>query len=211
MRFLFQGDSITDAGRANYESPYAMGTGYPRLLEADITFGQGGHEVLNCGISGNRVVDLLARWKKDCLNLKPDVLTILIGVNDVWHELNWGNGVRAEVFEQVYRILLKETLAALPDVKIILMGAYVTHGSATDGNWEVFDSEVRARREITRKMAEEFRLGYVDLQEVFDRAQENTEPERWSGDGVHPTAAGHELIARAWKDAVKREGIDLVL
>ena len=87
MRFLFQGDSITDAGRGDYESPRATGNGYPRLLEADLTFCLKESEVLNCGISGNRVVDLLARWKKDCLNLKPDVLTILIGVNDVWHEL----------------------------------------------------------------------------------------------------------------------------
>lgn len=207
MRFLFQGDSITDAGRDNYENPRSMGTGYPRLLEADITFGAGGHEVLNCGISGNRVVDLLARWKKDCLNLKPDVLTILIGVNDVWHELNWGNGVRAELFERIYRILLEETLAALPGVKIILMGAYVIHGAATDGSWEVFDGEVRARREITRKLAEEFGLAYVDLQEAFDRAQEDAEPGRWSEDGVHPTAAGHKLIALAWKEAAEREGL----
>ncbi len=201
MRFLFQGDSITDAGRDNYESPYATGTGYPRLLEADISFAQSGHEILNCGISGNRVVDLLARWKKDCLNLKPDVLTILIGVNDVWHELNWENGVSAEVFEQVYRILLKETLKALPDIRIILMGAYVIHGEATDENWDVFDSEVRMRRDITRKLAEEFHLSYVDLQEAFDKAQEKEAAVHWSQDGVHPTAAGHKLIAQAWKEA----------
>ena len=204
MRFLFQGDSITDAGRDNYENPYATGTGYPRLLEADISFAQSGHEILNCGISGNRVVDLLARWKKDCLNLKPDVLTILIGVNDVWHELNWENGVSAEVFEQVYRILLKETLKTLPNIRIILMGAYVIHGEATDEKWDVFDSEVRMRRDITRKLAEEFHLGYVDLQEVFDKAQEKELSVHWSQDGVHPTAAGHKLIAQAWKETAKK-------
>ena len=209
MRFLFQGDSITDAGRGNYENPYVTGAGYPRLLESDISFGQSGHEILNGGISGNRVVDLLARWKKDCLNLKPDVLTILIGVNDVWHELDRGNGVRAELFEQIYRILLKETLEALPDIKIILMGAYVIHGEVTDENWDVFDSEVRKRRDITRKLAEEFHLGYVDLQEVFDKAQEKEASVHWSQDGVHPTAAGHKLIAQAWKQAAKNNGISI--
>ena len=117
MRYLFQGDSITDAGRANYEDPHSMGSGYPRLLEADLTFGQN-CEVMNCGISGSRVVDLLARWKKDCLNLKPDVLTIFIGVNDVWHELGGRcNGVSPELFEDVYRILLREAQKALPGIR----------------------------------------------------------------------------------------------
>lgn len=207
MRLLFQGDSITDAGREDYENPYAMGTGYPRLLEAELTFERDGYEIMNCGISGNRVVDLLARWKKDCLNLKPDVLTILVGVNDIWHEFLFGNGIRKEIFEQVYRILLKETLEMLPDIKIILMGAYVMHGPDTDGNWEVFHEEVKARREITQALAEEFQLGYVDLQKAFDKAQERFPAGYWSKDGVHPTAAGHQLIARAWKEAAVQYGL----
>ena len=78
MRYLFQGDSITDCGRAGYEDPQAMGSGFPRLLEAELTAGAEECVVMNCGISGSRVVDLLARWRKDCLNLKPDVLTILV-------------------------------------------------------------------------------------------------------------------------------------
>ena len=207
MRFLFQGDSITDAGRGDYENPRATGNGYPRLLEADLTFEQKECEVLNCGISGNRVVDLFARWKKDCLNLKPDVLTILIGVNDVWHELGDHNGVRAEIFEQIYRLLLQETLKTLPDIKIILMGAYVIHGPATDGAWEVFDSEVRARRDITARLAEEFGLEFVDLQEAFDRALESAPGSHFSEDGVHPTAAGHKLIAETWKEAAAKMGL----
>lgn len=207
MRYLFQGDSITDAGRGNYENPRATGTGYVRLLEADLTFGNDRCEVINCGISGNRVVDLLARWKKDCLNLRPDVLTILIGVNDVWHEFGGQNGVGAELFEQVYRLLLREALRTLPGIRIILMGAYVLHGPATDGEWEVFESEVRVRRDITERLAEEFRLGYVDLQKAFDRALEDTPAGHWSEDGVHPTAAGHRLISLAWKEKAEEMGL----
>lgn len=202
MRYLFQGDSITDWGRGNYEDPHATGCGYPRILEAELTAENGDCEVLNCGISGNRVVDLLARWKKDCLNLKPDVITILIGVNDVWHELGECNGVDTPLFEEVYRILLRETKAALPDARIVLMGAYVMHGPATDPEWETFNGEVGARREATRRLAEEFGTVYVDLQQVFDEAQKKFPASRWSGDGVHPTAAGHEIIARAWMEAV---------
>jgi len=202
MRYLFQGDSITDAGRGDYGDPFAMGEGYPKLLEAELTDGLEKCEVMNCGISGNRVVDLLARWKPDCLHLKPDVLTILIGVNDVWHELNWGNGVDAPVFEEVYRILLRETLKNLPGVRVILMGAYVTHGEATDPKWEVFDSQVKIRRDITRRLAEEFGVEFVDLQEAFDKAQEQFSADQLTADGVHPTQMGHRLIADTWKKAV---------
>lgn len=201
MRYLFQGDSITDAGRGNYEDPFAMGGGYVKLLEAELTAREKECEVMNCGVSGNRVVDLLARWKKDCLHLKPDVLTILIGVNDVWHELNWGNGVDAPVFEEVYRILLRETLKSLPEVQVILMGAYVAHGEATDPQWEVFDGQVKIRRDITRRLAEEFGLKFVDLQEAFDRALEDLPADQLTADGVHPTQKGHRLIADTWIQA----------
>lgn len=201
MRYLFQGDSITDCGRGDYGNPYATGCGYPRLLEADLMAQDGDCEVMNCGISGNRVVDLLARWKRDCLNLKPDVITILIGVNDVWHEFGNHDGVSVLLFEEVYRILLRETFAALPQTRLILMGAYVMPGPATTPDWDVFSGEVAARREVTRKLAEEFGLTYVDLQEAFDEAQKKFPVQRWTGDGVHPTAAGHEVIAVAWKKA----------
>lgn len=201
MRYLFQGDSITDCGRGDYGNPYATGCGYPRLLEADLMAQDGDCEVMNYGISGNRVVDLLARWKRDCLNLKPDVITILIGVNDVWHEFGNHDGVSVLLFEEVYRILLRETFAALPQTRLILMGAYVMPGPATTPDWDVFSGEVAARREVTRKLAEEFGLTYVDLQEAFDEAQKKFPAQRWTGDGVHPTAAGHEVIAVAWKKA----------
>ena len=201
MRYLFQGDSITDCGRGDYGNPYATGCGYPRLLEADLMAQDGDCEVMNCGIGGNRVVDLLARWKRDCLNLEPDVITILIGVNDVWHELGNHDGVSVPLFEEVYRILLRQTFAALPQTRVILMGAYVMPGPATTPDWDVFSGEVAARREVTRKLAEEFGLTYVDLQQAFDEAQKKFPAQRWTGDGVHPTAAGHEVIAQAWKKA----------
>ncbi len=195
MRFLFQGDSVTDAGRKNYDSPMDLGQGYVMLLASEMQLWHPEIEVLNTGIKSNRVLHLLARWKKDCLNLRPDVLTILVGVNDggTWY------GVKAELFEEVYNILLRETKAALPDTRIIIMGSYVTHGSATDGVWDCILEGVTIRRAITEKLAKQYGADYLDLQESFDRMQKKLPATHWTMDGVHPTGAGHKLIAQEWK------------
>lgn len=202
MRYLFQGDSITDTGRSDYQDLFSTGSGYVRLLEAELCCNDKDCEVLNGGISGNRVLDLLARWKKDCLLAKPDVLTILIGVNDVWREFGDQSSVDAGLYEEVYRILLRETKTALPDVRLILMGAYVCHGPATDENWEACCLGVGVRRDITRRLAKEFGAEFIDLQSVFDEAEKRAPISHWTGDGVHPTAAGHKLIAEAWKKKI---------
>lgn len=195
---LFQGDSITDAGR-DREQAWDLGKGYPNLLGAEIGYRYPEqYTVLNRGISGNRVTDLLARWKIDCLNLKPDILSLMIGVNDVWHELGNQNGVETERFEMVYRMLLDDVQKLLPDTKIILMEPYVVKGAATEGEWEEFSTNVAEKREAVRRIAKAYKLPLVPLQEVFDHASETVPSTYWSADGVHPTPAGHELIARAW-------------
>lgn len=204
MRILFQGDSITDCLRENYDTGFSMGCGYPRLIQADLCQNRTDIEVLNCGVSGNRVTNLLARWKKDCINLHPDVLSILIGVNDVWHELNQQEGVDAELFEETYRVLLRYTKRMLPETKLILLGAYLTHGTVVDGeHWEWFYNEVALRSAITRRLASEFGADFLDLQAIFDEACKEFPAEHWSQDGVHPTAAGHRLIANAWETRMR--------
>ena len=156
--------------------------------------------MLNCGISGNRVTNLLARWKKDCINLHPDVISILIGVNDVWHELSQQEGVDAESFEEAYRVLLRYTKRMLLETKLILLGAYLTHGTATDGTQrDGFYKELALRNSITHRLAAEFGAEFLDLQKIFNEACEMLSPEHWTQDGVHPTAGGHRLIANAWK------------
>ena len=161
--------------------------------------------MLNCSISGNCVTNLLTRWKKDCVNLRPDVISILIGVNDVWHEQSHQDGVDAELFEETYRVLLRYTKRMLPETKLILLGAYLTHGTATDGTqWDRFYKEVALRNAITRRLAAEFGSEFLDLQKIFDEACEMFPPEHWTQDGIHPTAAGHRLIANAWKKRCSR-------
>lgn len=198
-RVLFQGDSITDCGRGD-----GLGIGYPNLVASALSFEYPGqYEFINRGISGNRVVDLLARWKKDCINLQPDYLSILIGVNDVWHELIEKNGVSAERYETIYMMLIDDVKKALPDIKMLLLAPYITHGTATDENWEYFWTEVEKRREAACRVARTYNLPIINLQEKFNMACEATEASQWTRDGVHPTAAGHELIKQAWIEVFK--------
>lgn len=200
---LFQGDSITDAGRSR-EDDSQTGIGYPTLVKAELGFECPGQFVwYNRGISGNRVVDLYARIKADFINLKPDVMSILIGVNDVWHEINCQNGVDAEKYFKVYSMLIEELREALPDTKIMILEPFVLKAAATEDNWEQFRTEVRKRAEKAREIAEKYDLPFVPLQEKFDEAAKAAPCSYWLADGVHPTAAGHELIKREWIRAFK--------
>ena len=198
MKILFQGDSITDADRSR-EKEYKLGEGYPRLVEASLGFDHHDqYEFLNRGVSGNRVVDLYARIKKDLINLAPDVLSILIGVNDVWHEIAHQNGVDADKYFKIYCMLIEEVREALPDVKIIILEPFVLKAGATEARWEDFDAGVRKNAEMARRVAEKYGLCFVPLQEGFDNLCKQAPEEYWLRDGVHPTAKGHEFIKREW-------------
>ena len=204
--FLFQGDSITDAGRSR-DNDILRGFGYPTLVSAELLYDcPGEFNFINRGISGNRVVDLYARIKKDFLNLKPDYLSILIGVNDVWHEYAAEpNGVSDERYFKVYDLLIEELRAALPDTKIYILEPFVLKGAGTEVHWEEFDREVRLRAKSAGRIAEKHKLTFIPLQKQFDVMCEKCEASYWLWDGVHPTAAGHELIARALIEAVKKD------
>lgn len=199
---LFQGDSITDAGRARDTDDY-KGNGYPTFVSGTLGLqNPGKYTFMNRGISGNRVVDLYARWKCDCINLAPDILSILIGVNDVWHELDFKNGVENEKFELVLNLLLEETKAKLPNTKVILLEPFLLKGTATTPNWDYFSREVALRAETVKRAAHSHGTVFVPLQKVFDEACTPEAPESyWLIDGVHPTAAGHALIAKEWISA----------
>ena len=201
---LFQGDSITDAGRAR-DNDAITGTGYPTLARGEIQYDYPNQYVVyNRGISGNRVVDLYARIKADIINLKPDIMSILVGVNDVWHEINYQNGVDAEKYFKVYSMMIEEIKEALPDVKIMIMEPYVLKAEATEENWEIFHSEVPKRAEMAKKIAEKYDLLFIPLQDKFDEAAKLAPNDYWLRDGVHPTTAGHELIKREWIKGFKK-------
>lgn len=197
---LFQGDSITDASR-NRDLHFDMGKGYPNLVSAHLGFeNPGEYEFINRGISGNRIVDLYARMKVDLINLKPDIMSILIGVNDVWHEIVHQNGVAPEKFKKIYSMLIEEVKEALPDTKIMLLEPFVLEGPATAENIEKF-GEVRKMAQAAREIADKYNLVFIPLQDKFDEAVKLAPSEYWLGDGVHPTPKGHELIKREWLKA----------
>lgn len=198
MRILFQGDSITDTGRSK-ENDWNLGIGYANLVTAHLGYEMPGTEFFNRGISGNRVVDVYARMKKDILNLKPDVMSILIGVNDVWHDFSdQPNGVDVEKYFKIYSMLIEEIKEALPNIKIMILEPFLMKYTATEERYEEFYAEVRKYAAYAKKIAEKFDLPFIELQDKFDEALKKAPVSFWSRDGVHPIAPGHEIIKRAW-------------
>ena len=201
---LFQGDSITDAGRKrDYDGN--LGCGYPDMVAGTLGYRQPyQYKCYNRGISGNRVVDLYARIRKDMIHLSPDYMSILIGINDVWHEIGDKNGVDAEKFEMVYGLLIEELLRELPGLKLMLLEPFVLPGSATvateaiPNRWEYFRQETDLRRAAVKRLAEKYGLVFVPLQEKFDAVNADAPMGYWLADGVHPTPAGHAVIQEAW-------------
>ena len=194
--FLFQGDSITDADR-NRDDIENLGLGYPNIVASKyLSECVNEYKFINKGISGNRIVDLYARIKIDLINLKPDYLSILIGINDVWHEIQSQNGVDNEKFKRILSMLIEEIKEALPDIKIIMLEPFVLKGPATEDNWDEFRTETALRSKSVKEVSEKYNLSFVSLQDKFDEATKNTETTYWLRDGVHPTPAGHGLIAK---------------
>ena len=198
MRILFQGDSVTDTGR-NKEDSTSLGMGYPALVASQLGFDYPNeYEFVNRGISGNRVSDLLARFKRDMINEKPDVMSILVGVNDAWWEVVEQTGTKEALFESIYDLLIQELKAALPGLRIMIMEPFILKGKATGEDFEEVRAEVALRGAAARRVAEKHGLEFIALQEKFHEALQLAPEHYWLRDGVHPTAAGHELIAREW-------------
>ena len=207
---LFQGDSITDAGRdRNNNGPEATrGFGYATMVAGELGFeNPNEYEFYNRGVSGNRVLDLYARIVNDTLNLKPDYLSILIGVNDVWHGIDWGNGTGYERFYKVYSMLVAELKAELPNIKMMILEPFVLEGPATANRedqperFKAFKEGVLETARLAKRVAEGNGVKFVPLQKKFDEAAKTAPDTYWLVDGVHPTAMGHELIKREWLKA----------
>lgn len=203
MRILFQGDSITDTGRARdiQDANTGLGTGYAAMTAADLLakFPEKKYEIMNRGISGNRIVDAYARWKSDAINLKPDLISILLGVNDTWHEKGGQNGVEPARYQQVYDMLLSYTKEKCPNVQLVLCEPFVLPVGAVDDSWL---PEIKERSSIVQELAKKYNATFVPFQGLFDNAVKSAPAEYWLHDGVHPTLAGHRLMADLWQQVV---------
>jgi lysophospholipase L1-like esterase len=198
IRYLFQGDSITDASRVDEDEGQGsclFGYGYPILFASELLRkNKGKYEFINRGVSGDKIVDVYARIKEDIINLKPDVMSILIGVNDIWHELNESNGVDTPKFEKIYSMLVEEVKDVLPDIKIIILEPFVLYGEGSKRYYDIFRKGVEERAEVAKRIADKYNLAFVPLMKQFDDAASDGDTTYWTTDGVHPTAAGHQLI-----------------
>ena len=201
-RILFQGDSITDARRDRKadkaNDANGLGNGYPFFAAGEMLRDHAGLklEIFNRGISGNKVPDLEARWQTDCLDLQPNVLSILIGVNDIWHKLNGNYSGSVEDYATGFRKLIEHTRSKLPDTRIVICEPFVLKCGAVSDKWF---PEFDERREAAVKLAAELKLTLVPFQQMFNRAVEHSPPDYWASDGVHPTLAGHALMASEWR------------
>ena len=201
---LFQGDSITDGNRGRNSDPnHIHGHGYQYILASEILADNLGQNVTvyNRGITGNRIADLYARWIEDCLNLEPTILSILIGANDLIFQYNHNCSFSPERFKKTYRLLIEEVIERNPDTKIIIMEPFF--GKHREAELcEYIKNNNGFYQKVSKEIAEEFGLIFIPLQEVFDEASKNCDIFELLWDGVHPTTAGHQLIAKQWKKYV---------
>lgn len=204
---LFQGDSITDAGR-NKKEPVAnsgLGRGYPNHVAEAVhkAIPEKEVQIHNRGISGNKVPDLDRRWRQDCLDLQPDILSILIGVNDIWHALNGRYDGTAEDYRSGYAALLDRTQKALPKTQIVVCEPFVLMSGTVKQNKDKWFPEFDKRREIAKAVATEAKATWVPFQTMFDDAvAAGTSAEALARDGVHPSQDGHALMAKTWREIV---------
>lgn len=198
-RILFQGDSITDGNRGRSADPnHILGHGYAFLIAAKYgaAFPERSLTFLNRGISGNRVTDLEKRWQEDTLALQPDVLSILIGVNDNGH-------IPFDEYERIYDKLLTDAETANPRIRLVLCEPFTLALSDKKPGWEEWVAGIRKRQEIVAKLAKKHHGALVRFQKVFDDACKRAPANYWIWDTIHPTYSGHQLMADEWVRAVQ--------
>ncbi|MCU1578106.1 MAG: hydrolase family protein [Rhodoglobus sp.] len=188
---LFTGDSVTDCGRR--DDPAGLGDGYVRTIAASLP----DDTVINTGISGNRVRDLKARWQEDVLDHKPDVVSVLIGVNDTWRRYDEDDPTSAEAFEADLRFLLEVTVAA--GRTLVLMEPFLLPVTAAQLDWRTDDLD--AKIAVVRSLATEFGATLVATDSALTAQSAAAGAESLAADGVHPTARGHEAIAALWLES----------
>ncbi|MCC3355514.1 SGNH/GDSL hydrolase family protein [Bacillus sp. REN16] len=199
-RILFIGDSITDAGRL--VDPEGIGQGYVRLIRdyfykdlSDLNL-----KVINKGVSGNRVTDLASRWNEDVIKLNPNWVSVSIGINDVWRQIDQPTmeQVYPKKFEEIYTRLLTELSEETQSQIILMEPTVIVEDRQSEGNQKLIPYV-----EIVRKLAKVFNAILIPTHRVFIEHLAGMSSEILTKDGVHMNNAGNKLLADTWLAAVK--------
>lgn len=200
IKLLFQGDSITDAGR-NYDNYHNLGQGYPKFAAkyirekyADIDF-----EFINLGISGNQTLNLMQRLQNDFIDIQPDIVSIMIGINDVWHYSENKKWLPNDIFEGRYREILKETKKKT-NAQIMIMEPYLI--PIEDKLF--FREDLAPKIEIIRKLSREYADVYLPTDGLLQSAFINDDPLSFAADGVHPTEKGAKYIGKLYVEYISK-------
>ncbi|MEO1999058.1 MAG: SGNH/GDSL hydrolase family protein [Planctomycetaceae bacterium] len=205
-RLLFLGDSITDMkwGRNQRDRNHYLGHSYVYLIASrlGVDMPEAELEFFNRGVSGNKVGDLKLRWQKDAIDMKPDLLSILIGVNDV--SRSGGKDVPLDRWETDYRFLLDRSRQANPGLRLVLLDPFVLRsGRLSDEQpWTRWRDQIDRLRASVARLASDYAAVHINTQDIFNAAAATARPQHWIWDGVHPLPQGHELIARNWLQQV---------
>ncbi|MCR8659766.1 SGNH/GDSL hydrolase family protein [Paenibacillus endoradicis] len=206
---VFQGDSITDGNRdRGNDLNHIIGHGYAYMIAGKLgsKFAEKKPDFVNRGVSGDRISDLYARWNEDALSFTPNVLSILAGVNDAWRIVHQDRGGFTDRFERTYHHLLSETREVLPATKLVLCEPFILKTSATEKQFDQWKELISNYQQHVRQLAQQYNAVFVPLQDVFDDAAKRTSAEAWLWDGIHPTVAGHYLLAERWLEVVEDSG-----
>ena len=200
-KILFFGDSVTDAGRLND----GYGKGYVNLIknEFDMRF-PNEYEIINRGVGGNKITHLMNRKEEDLFRISPDIVTILVGVNDVWFGImkNWGT--TNENYRLEYSNLIDEIKGRLPKTKIIIMEPFAFLGAKTENTPEYPDrytlviNELLEKANIAKNIAKKNSIQFIKLWDVFKEANKKYPLAELFEDGIHPTLFGHSIIKDEW-------------
>ena len=211
MNILFQGDSVTDAGRTRdtLDPNFGLGSGYATMVAGHLSAQRDDLNFYNRGVGGNRIADIYGRWQEDTLNIDFDVLSVLCGINDVGYRLRLNRGSDKERFRFMFDRMLYEALEKNPDTKLILMEPFVIkvpfhwerYGTDIYDDYEIWAHHVRENGEVVKDLAAKYGAAFVPLFDAFLTEIEGKDPARYVVDGVHPTVIGHSLITRAWLKA----------
>lgn len=214
---LFQGDSITDAGRnrAEKETNAGLGDGYVTMVAGELTYKYPWVDVVNRGVAGDRIADTFGRWQEDTLNIKYDMLSFMSGINDVGFALRLNKGSDAKRFEYIYDRMIYEACESHPNAKLVLGQPFVMRKNLEGTelakeyhndiylNWDIWSDEIQIRGEVVEKIAQKYGAIYVRFWDALNTACEQCSVDQLTIDCIHLTATGNYVLAETWKMATK--------